>query len=634
MKRFVLITALFAFSLLGTHTPAGATGNFNQFIGFGDSTLDSGYFRYAPSGSTSLDGMILSAIAAGAQGGFAGPGVMTSTMLAGRFGLDAEPVSAGGSNYANGATYTAPLRSSEGVAYASGSLPGNVDTVQQIANYLASVGGAANPHALYVINTGNNDLLYVQNQGAAWIAANPDFLSGVASQLAESVATLQAAGARTIIVPNTFYTATLTGLGGVLPAGSAEDYARAIAYGDMKWSALKAAGVRFIPADLTSLFRFVSVNPTPFGFTPSSVLASNAPSPVAALLTSWADVTPLQMQTYLFIDGKHLTTAGQQIESDYEYSLLAAPSQMSLLAEGPVQDGLARTATIQGQIDLSGQHRGPNGINVWTSGRVSSLQIKNDNGFAEGTGTPFEGSVGADFQTSFGLTLGAAFAAGTQTQDFSQDAGHYDQNDQAFSLYSAYKHGPLWGDAVVSYGLYQDKISRNVALGAFMDQNSADTTGDSLGLALRLGGDLKRGAITTGPVAGLLLQRVTIKEFSESGLSGVTALSYGKQKRGSTVSQLGWRILADVGRFQPFAETKWNHEFADSTRTVEAALTTIDAPAYSMDAVQVSTDWGTVMLGTSFKASDRVMLKASFSTMFGNQQMETYGGELGVSVSF
>lgn len=634
MKRFVLITALFALSLLGAHTPAGATGYFNQFIGFGDSTLDSGYFRYASSGNTFLDGMLLNAIAAGAQGGFAGPGVMTSTMLAGRFGLDAEPVSAGGSNYANGATYTAPLRPSESDAYASGSLPGNVDTVQQIADYLASVGGVANPHALYVINTGNNDLIFVQNRDAAWIAANPDFLNGVASQLAASVATLQAAGARTIIVPNTFYTAALTDLEGVLPPSHADSYARATAYGNLKWSALTAAGVRFIPADLTSLFRFVSVNPTPFGFTPSSVLESNAPSPVAALLTSWADITPLQMQTYLFIDGKHLTTAGQQIESDYEYSLLAAPSQMSLLAEGPVQDGLARAATIQGQIDLSGQHRGPNGINAWTSGRVSSLQIKNDDGFAEGTGTPFEGTVGADYQTSFGLILGAAFAAGTQTQDFSQDAGHYDQNDQTFSLYSAYNHGPLWGNAVASLSLYQDKISRNVALGAFRDQNSADTTGDSLGLALRLGGDLKWGPVATGPVAGLVLQRVTIKGFTESGLSGVTALSYGEQKRDSTVSQLGWRILADVGRFQPFAEAKWNHEFADSDREVTADLTTIAAPAYSMDAVPVANDWGTMILGTSFKASEQVMLRASFTTMFGNQQMETYGGELGVSFSF
>lgn len=89
--------------------------------------------------------------------------------------------------------YTAPLRPSDSDAYSPGSLPGNVATTQQTANYLASAGGAANPHALYVINTGNNDLIFVQNQGAAWITANPDFLSGVASQLADSVAVLQAA---------------------------------------------------------------------------------------------------------------------------------------------------------------------------------------------------------------------------------------------------------------------------------------------------------------------------------------------------------------------------------------------------------------------------------------------------------
>ena len=53
-----------------------------------------------------------------------------------------------------------------------------------------------------------------------------------------------------------------------------------------------------------------------------------------------------------------------------------------------------------------------------------------------------------------------------------------------------------------------------------------------------------------------------------------------------------------------------------------------------MDAVPVTTDWGTVMLGTSFKLTERVMLRASFSTMFSNPNAATYGGELGVNVSF
>ena len=627
---FAVLVAFVSFCAPGK---AGAKG-FNQFAGFGDSTLDSGYFLFHSTGNASVDAALASAIAGGAQGGFAGPGVMTTTMLAGRFGLNALPEGGGGTIYANGATYTASLRSSDNAASAPGSLPGNVSTIQQIANYLASTGGAANPHGLYVVNSGNNDLIFVQNQGAAWIAANPDFLSGLASQFAVSVASLQATGARTIIVPNTFYTTALAGLGGVIPASNAEGYTRAVAYGNAKWSNLTAAGVRFIPADLHTVFRFVSIYPGLFGFTPDSVLSANAPSPVAALVTSWADITPVQMQTYLFIDGKHLTTAGQQIEADYEHSLLVAPVQMSLLAEAPVQGGLARAATIQGQIDLSGRHRGPSGVNVWASGGAGSLNLKTSTGFPDSSGVPFTGSAGVDYQTHFGLILGAAFTAGTQTQDFSQDGGHFEQNDQAFSLYSAYKAGPAWGNVVASYGLYQDKITRPVTLGLFPDQNSSDTTGQSLALALRAGGDISLGLVTTGPVAGLVLQQVRIKGFTESGVSGVTALSFGEQVRDSVVSQLGWRILADVGRWQPFAEAKWNHEFADQNRMVKAAITTASAAPYSMDAAPVTTDWGAASIGASFKINDQVSLRGSVSTMFSNPQVATYGGELGVNVSF
>ena len=44
-------------------------------------------------------------------------------------------------------------------------MPDNVPTIQQIKNYLASVNGVANPNALYVIKTGDNDVIFVTNQG-------------------------------------------------------------------------------------------------------------------------------------------------------------------------------------------------------------------------------------------------------------------------------------------------------------------------------------------------------------------------------------------------------------------------------------------------------------------------------------
>jgi outer membrane lipase/esterase len=512
-----------------------------------------------------------------------------------------------------------------------------VATDQQIQNYLASVGGVANPGGLYVVKTGDNDLQFVRAMTPAWVAANPTFLHDINTGLAANVAALQAAGARTIMVPNSYNYAVFAGPGGTIPDSNAALYAQSFWYGTDRWVSLEQAGVRFIPADIDSLMKFVVKNPTLFGFTTTSVLSANTLSPsLSPLLVSWANVTPAQMQTNLFIgaNGVHFTTAGQQIESDYESSLLNAPVQMSLLTEAPVQDGLARTATIQRQIDMSWQHRGPNGVNVWASGGGGFLKIINAPAFPDESGNPITGSVGADYQFGCGLILGAAFTADYQTQNFSMNGGHYNETDEAVSLYTAYKTGPVWANVVASYGWNQDNITRPVQLGLYTDQNTADTTGQSLALAVRLGGDIHFGPVTTGPVAGMVLQEVRIKGFTETGVSGVTALTYADQTRDSAVSQLGWRVLADLGKWQPFAEAAWNHEWANTDRMVRAAITTAAAAPYSMACAPVATDWATASVGTSYKINEQWMLRGTLSATAFNPQTVSYGGELGVSISF
>ena len=635
-KRFALKAVLLAFITLSLAGQAGAAG-FNQFVGFGDSTFDSGYFRYNTTGSAANDQAMAAAVAQGASGAYVGPGIMNSTMLAGRFGLSAAPVGAGGTNYANGGAFSAPLSVNPGGPYLSGvSFPTNVSSNQQIQNYLASTGGVANPNALYVLKTSDNDLQFQRAMTPAWVAANPNFLPNLALAEAQTVSALQAAGARTIMVPNSYNYAVFAGLGGAIAPENTGLYATSLQYGYERWSSLSAVGVRFIPADVDSLMRYVVQHPTMFGFTPTSVLSANTLSPsLTPLLVTNNDVTPAQLQTNLFIgaNGVHFTTAGQKIESDYYYSLLNAPAQMSLIPENEVQIGLARAATIQGQIDLSGQHRGPTGVNVWASGGTSTLSLKNAPGFTDSSGNPFAGSVGADYQFAWGGILGAAFTMGGQTQNFST-GGRFDQTDQAVSLYGAYRYGPVWGNAVASYGWFQDNIARQVTLGAMIDQNSANTNGNSLSLALRAGGDSKLGPVTTGPVAGLVLQQVRLKGFTETGFTGVTALSYGGQAIGSAVSQLGWRVLVDVGRFQPFVEAKWNHEFYNQTTLVKAGITTAVAAPYKIDAAPVASDWSSASIGTSFKVSDRVLLRISGSAMLYNPQVVNYGGEVGLNISF
>jgi outer membrane lipase/esterase len=229
--------------------------------------------------------------------------------------------------------------------------------------------------------------------------------------------------------------------------------------------------------------------------------------------------------------------------------------------------------------------------------------------------------------------MGAALSVGSQIQRFST-GGHFEQVDEAPSLYVAYLDNPTWGSAVLSYNLFQDNIRRQVPLGIFTDQNNANTTGQSIALALRGGRDVTLGRFKTGPVAGLIMQEARVYGFTETSATGITPLAFDRQTRESVVSQLGWRVLVDGGDLQPFAEVNWNHELACQNRMVGATLTSAVAPTYYMDATTVGMDWGTLSLGSYYKLSSRAILRAGASAMFANPQMQNYGGDMGLNFCF
>ena len=116
-------------------------------------------------------------------------------------------------------------------------------------------------------------------------------------------------------------------------------------------------------------------------------------------------------QTYLFMDGIHLTQAGQTIIADYYYSLLTAPSQISFLAQSTIETTFGMIYGIQQQIDVS--QRQPAGWNVWTNGDLSYLQINNSSpGFPNDPGIPVSGSVGVDYHWANGWLVGGALTGG------------------------------------------------------------------------------------------------------------------------------------------------------------------------------------------------------------------------------
>jgi len=641
--------ALLACAALLSSAQLAAAQNFNQTIVFGDSTEDTGFFALTHSGNPILDAVIASAVAAGGNAHFTGPGPDYTQILAGIFRTTANTNKApGGTNFAiGGALDDGALNAILGPGHENlgtllGANPNLPGTAEQISEYLASTGGHANPNALYLIASGGNDIFTVLAAPALFPtqAAVNAFLLSEVQGLANGVAKLQVAGARTIVVGDEYPIAPAATPPGQNALGQ-------LLFG-ATWADLAAARVKFIPADTASVIAAVQANPIAFGITaPINSPACVLPSSLAALgptgygeicaptttpsTTNGFLVSANALQTHLFMDFVHLTEAGQIITADYIYSLIAAPSEISFLAEGAIQTTFQMITGIQQQIDLSQRQR-PAGWNAWINGQLSYLQMNNSySGFPSDPGIPISGSMGVDYHWQNGWLVGAAVTEGYVTPTFSLGGG-YTQDQGALSLYTAYRNNEWWGNLIGSLGWLEYNTNRTVPIGITVQSNNGSTYGSDVSLAGELGYDFHSGFITHGPVAGFILQQVRVAGFTEIG--SFTSLSFGDQLRNSEVGVLGYQANFDLGMWHPFAQVVWDHEFDSLNRVVTASLTTVAAPSYSMPAVVVGRDWATASIGTQVTINRSWSALASFTAQLGQANATNYGGLIGLNYAF
>jgi outer membrane lipase/esterase len=621
--RFLALGAAVAVS-----SPASAQ-SINQFVGFGDSTIDSGWYRNNivngkpfAGGGTNFNTLFPDAVLEGAGRATTSPGLMSSELLAGFFGSTAIPSNQpGGTNYA-----TSGARNNETNGQNDGLFTQAVPTVTQINNYLAANGGVANPNALYLISSGGNNVSFALDKLAP--ADQAAYVTKAAKDEVAALVKLKTAGALYIIIPN-------------LPQsfGNADQQSLRATYNTALWNGLAAAGVNFIPADFDGLRKEIVAKQAAFGFTTVSVnnpacqpvLPVNASALLCA--TSQAPlVEPNADQTHLFADLEgHFATKGQLIVADYYYSLVIAPSQISLLAENPVKSRAATIDLILNQIPISQRTRGPLGFNVWASGDVSRLKIDQPVGFVGESATPTQVTAGIDTMTSGGILLGMAVSAGTKKASFSQ-GGSFTQDEFAVSGYTAATLGPIWANMIGTFGALHYDVNRIVPLGPVLDQNNTTTNGTNMSFSVRSGHNTVVGPVTFGPVVGLTLQSVHVDGFTESG--NVTSLAFGGQYRHSSVGVLGYQASFDFGMFQPFAKVLWNHEFVSHERLVTASLTSTVAPSYSLPAVDLGRDWASATAGVSVGLGKGVTGLVSFTGQWGQDKVTNYGGQVGLNVAF
>ena len=669
--------------LLAAQSSAAHAQNFNQFVGFGDSSVDSGWWQAwlaagNSTGNASKSARIENAIGVGTNGASVGAGNLNnSQLLASLFGLTAIPADQpAGTNYAISGTLDAATAANGNVGNLGESTVENAantnvglpSTVQQIANYLNANGGRANPNALYLISSGGNDSTFANDNPAFTTGAERQgYVIAQAEQLAAAITSLSAAGARYIVV-HSIGTSTTSTLNSVQT--------------QTLWSQLAANGVAFIPSEVAAVVAAAQFNPALFGFTSSTVspgvegtATGSACVWTGGTQTGWAQwcantTTPSTSyaylrsanaeQTSLFADDQHLSAAGQLMEADYDYSLIVAPSEISYLAETPVQTRTAVVDSIFAQIAISERHRAVGTFNAWISGDLSSLKMGDSStGFPTDPGTPGMVTAGADYAFAPNWLVGAAVSVGTTTQSFSL-GGNFTQNEYAVSAYAAYLGAPVWFDLIGSYGGLHDDVNRIVPIGIAPISNTGSTTGTNASLATEIGYNFTTTLggrtvtsplpmkaspradalyITHGPVAGIVLQQVYVNGYTETDpfggdpTGGFTALSYAGQVRNSAVTELGYQASVDIGIWHPYAKLAWNHELVPYNRLVTASLTTIAAPSYSMPAVIFGSDWASATIGTTVALGHGVTGYASLSSLIGQSNVTNYGGQIGFNVA-
>ncbi|WP_439860661.1 autotransporter domain-containing protein [Pseudomonas sp. MBLB4136] len=616
------LKALTAAVLLAGLPAAAHAMPYSQLVIFGDSLSDSGQFP--DTGSPLLGGNPTGGVRFTNRTGpsylnnnteyFA---AVSTQRLGAHLGLQALPstpilpqVLTGnpdGTNYAVGGYRTDQILSS--ITAANGSVVNAGGGIIRTRNgYLVDV-PQIDPNALFYVNGGGNDVL----QG---VVTNPLSAAASAKNLVDGIASLQRAGARTIIVSD------LPDVG-MTPAGFASGFraawsGAAALYNDALASQLSALGGNVIRLNYRGLLNEVQADLAAYGFDPlvaQTNVCFNGSSCIADPTYGLGGTSP-NPNKLLFNDGVHPTAAVQQITADYTYSILSAPWQVSLLPEmamaslnGHQQQMRSEWQADRGAWQAVGQWRSF----VAASGQRQQFQegAAVASGDSHGLGLNLGGSYRLDDNWRLGLALGLQ----EQSLEAGEADSEYDLSSYLLSAFAQYQNGRAWADTSLSLGhLDYGDLNRQFALGIAERSEKGDTDGQLWALSARLGYDLANADTgwRVSPFISADYVRVDVDGYRERGMSS-TALNYDDQQRDSMRLGLGLQMNYQLSpATQVFAEVAREREFEDDPRQLRMGLNSVAGNRFELQGHTPASGQTLAGLGVSHALSSELQLRAAY----------------------
>jgi phospholipase/lecithinase/hemolysin len=324
IARSILVAAT-----LASFTATATAKPFINLWVFGDSTVDTGWYRVPKfgsnppsySGDAAFDAYLAPTSPHGRTGAekwgigkpTSSPGPMSVEVLASILDVTAFPQNQLGTNYA-----TSGARNQEINTVGSGFFPNAIPTQHQIDNYLKIIHPTG--FALYVVSSGGNDVAAALNTyGGCTVAAQTD-IQNAAMSLADKISTLQQHNARYIIVAN-------------LPEsfGNADQMACRQTYNAALMAALNSLSVSYAWGDVNGVRMKIQSSSSSFGISIlyNSNPACSVPSVSTNITTAWSLVcspnspvsTPTNAAISEFADDEHWATGGQRVLGSYYFCL-------------------------------------------------------------------------------------------------------------------------------------------------------------------------------------------------------------------------------------------------------------------------------------------------------------------------
>jgi outer membrane lipase/esterase len=546
----------------------------------------------------------------------------------------------GGTNYAWGGSCaqsatsgTTPPCVNQPIATANPSVFYFARLNQQIAQHLN--GGAANPNALYTVWSGANDIF--ASLGTAW-TTSPAIIGGttaVANAVISNVTTLQNAGANYIVVFNLPDLARTPQFNTLSAATQGAANLASVSY-NAALNAGLAGRQGVIPINVFALVNESITNPAYFGFTNVTTAACIGGSSLACGAVGSGN--PINFaagtnNTFLFADTVHPTGAGHRLLANVVLATLAAPGQVSLAAEAPLQvyedhAGAIREAAFSNKIDNQdvGNSRGffqAQFGNQDYEASVNSPALRSNSNTLTG---------GFEYRYSEGLSFGAAASFGSTNGDFGP--GDIDGKEIIGSVFATAHFGNGYVNGVLSLGSSNIDINREITLGPSVRVEEGNASASHSAFELG-GGYLFGDTVRHGPFVNVTWQKIKVDNYAENS-GDSSSMRFDAFDRDSLIARIGYQLqgkFGDDGMIRPSLRVAYANESQNDTTIVTAGSTSMNGQ-FTLPGFTPSDNWIEADLGLSVQFSDATAGYVGYHGRLSDDNQDNSSFNLGVNVKF